>query len=110
MLANRSACVRILLIKFLEEKMKAFFIASSIAVCCVLPAQADENTAEVDAVVAGIKAANPDLKALCQKGSDAIRKASLDAVMSLMPSGKIKGNPQAVGGEAGKKIGAECRG
>jgi hypothetical protein len=68
------------------------------------------DPAEVDAVVTAIKAANPDLKSLCQKGPDGIRKASTDAVMGLMGSGKLKGNPQAVGGEAGQKIGRECRG
>jgi hypothetical protein len=64
----------------------------------------------VDAVVAAIKTANPDLKSLCQKGPDGIRKASTDAVMSLMSSGKVKGNPQATGSEAGQKVGRECRG
>lgn len=68
------------------------------------------DPAEVDTVVTAIKAANPDLKSLCQKGPDGIRKASTDAVMGLMGSGKLKGNPQAVGGEAGQKIGRECRG
>ncbi|MFN3569121.1 MAG: hypothetical protein ACK4VX_02550 [Polaromonas sp.] len=68
------------------------------------------DPAEVDTVVTAIKAANPDLKSLCQKGPDGIRKASTDAVMGLMGAGKLKGNPQAVGGEAGQKIGRECRG
>lgn len=73
-------------------------------------AQGTNDPAEVDAVVTAIKAANPDLKSLCQKGPDGIRKASTDAVMGLMTSGKLKGNPQAVGGEAGQKVGRECRG
>jgi hypothetical protein len=68
------------------------------------------DPAEVDAVVAAIKSANPDLKALCQKGPDGIRKASTEAVMGLVASGKVKGNPQAAGGEAGQKVGRECRG
>lgn len=73
-------------------------------------AQVTNDPAEVDAVVTAIKAANPDLKSLCQKGPDGIRKASTEAMMSLMASGKVKGNPQAVGGEAGQKVGRECRG
>ena len=73
-------------------------------------AQAAEDPADIDAVVAAIKAANPDMKALCQNGKDAIRKASTEAVMVQMASGKIKGNPQAVGSEAGQKIAEECRG
>lgn len=90
--------------------MKRILICAAALVCCAFSAQAAEDAAEVDAVVATIKSANPDLKALCQKGVDGIRKASSEAVMGLVATGKIKGNPQAVGGEAGKKIGAECRG
>lgn len=69
-----------------------------------------QDAAEVDAVVAAIKAANPDQKTLCQGGPDAIRKASGDAVRKLMGEGKIKGNPQQTGGAAGARIGQECRG
>ena len=61
-------------------------------------------------MVAAVKSANPNLRQLCQGGPDAIRKASTDAVMKLMGEGKIKGNPQQVGGAAGGKIGQECRG
>lgn len=68
------------------------------------------DAAEVDAVVAAVKSANPDMKQLCQKGPDGIRKAAVDAVMGLIGQGKIKGNPQATGAEAGGKIGRECRG
>jgi len=64
----------------------------------------------VNSVVAAIKSANPDFKALCQQGADGIRKASTDAVMGLMAAGKLKGNPQTVGGEAGQRVGRECRG
>lgn len=82
------------------------------ALLAVLPmmAVAAEDPAEVAAVVASVKAANPDLKALCQKGSDGIRKAATEAVVSLMTAGKLKGNPQAIGGEAGQAVGRECRG
>ena len=71
---------------------------------------AAEDPANVAAVVAAVKVANPDFKALCQKGPDGIRKATTDAVMSLMTTGKLTGNPQAIGGEAGQAIGRECRG
>lgn len=78
----------------------------------ILPmtALAAEDSAEVAAVVASVKSANPDIKALCQKGPDGIRKAATEAVMTLMTAGKLKGNPQAIGGEAGQAIGRECRG
>lgn len=75
-----------------------------------LTAQAAPDPTEVDAAVTAIKAANPDLKALCQKGPDGIRQASTDAVKGLKDAGKIKGNPQAVGGAAGQKVARECRG
>ena len=88
---------------------KQLLAVSVLAVALPVIAQG-ADPAEVDAVVTAIKTANPDLKSLCQKGPDGIRKASTDAVMGLMGSGKIKGNPQAVGGEAGQKIGRECRG
>lgn len=71
---------------------------------------AASDPAEVEAVIAAVKAANPDLKSLCQQGPDGIRKASTDAVRSLAMAGKIKGNPSEVGTEAGQKIGQECRG
>lgn len=69
-----------------------------------------QDAAEVDATVAAIKAANPNLRQLCQGGPDAIRKAAGEAVTKLAQEGKIKGNPQQVGGAAGQKIGQECRG
>ncbi len=76
-----------------------------------LPVLAQSNDpAEVELVVAAIKSANPELKSLCRQGPDGIRKASVDAVMGLLAEGKLKGNPQAVGGEAGQKLGRECRG
>lgn len=85
-----------------------------IAAACLLSlnawAQSANDPAEVAAVIAAVKAANPDMKAVCQKGPDGIRQVTTTAVMGLMGSGKIKGNPGAVGGEAGQKIGAECRG
>ena len=86
-------------------------LAMLTVVACCLPVHAQSNDpAEVNSVVAAIKSANPDFKALCQQGADAIRKASTDAVMSLIATGKLKGNPQAVGGEAGQRVGRECRG
>jgi hypothetical protein len=92
-----------------EDMFKQLLAVSVLAVALPVIAQG-ADPAEVDAVVTAIKTANPDLKSLCQKGPDGIRKASTDAVMGLMGPGKIKGNPQAVGGEAGQKVGRECRG
>ncbi|MEA3393939.1 MAG: hypothetical protein U9R55_04850 [Pseudomonadota bacterium] len=85
-------------------------LAIVLLVALPVAAQPASDPAEVDAVVAAMKAANPDFKSLCQKGPDGIRKASTEAVMGLMASGKVKGNPQALGGEAGQKVGRECRG
>lgn len=88
---------------------KIVYLVASLA-ALTMPAFAADEPSDVATVVAAIKAANPDLKSLCQKGPDGIRKASTDAVISLMSAGKIKGNPYAVGGEAGQAIGRECRG
>ncbi len=85
-------------------------LAAAVIVAMPCYAVAAEDPAEVDAVVAAVKAANSDMRALCQGGPDGIRKAVSAAVMPLVGQGKIKGNPQAVGGEAGQKIGRECRG
>jgi hypothetical protein len=79
-------------------------------VASVLPAHAAADPADVDAVVAAVKSANPDFKALCQKGSNGIRQAMMPLLMELVGGGKIKSNPQDVGQEAGAKIGKECRG
>jgi hypothetical protein len=68
------------------------------------------DPAEVDAVVAAVKANNSDMRSLCQSGPNGIRKAATEALMALVAEGKIKGNPQEVGGEAGQKIGQQCRG
>lgn len=89
---------------------KQLLAVSVLVLALPVTAQRSNDPAEVEAVVAAIKAANPDLKSLCQKGPDGIRKASTEAVTGLMASGKLKGNPQAVGGEAGQKVGRECRG
>ncbi len=88
---------------------KALFLIAAIAMLPMNVAAA-EDPAEVDAVVAEIKAANPDMRALCQQGRDGIVKASSAASVKLAMDGKIKGNPAAVGGEAGTKIGQGCRG
>jgi hypothetical protein len=85
-------------------------LAVALLVAAPMHALAAEDPAEVDAVVAAVKAANSDMRALCQGGPDTIRKAVSAAIMPLVGQGKIKGNPQAVGGEAGQKIGRECRG
>lgn len=75
-----------------------------------LYAAAAEDPAEVDIVVAAVKAANPDFQALCQMGSDGIRKTITATLIPLVSEGKVSGNPQAIGGEAGQKIGLQCRG
>lgn len=85
-------------------------LAAAVVAATPWYAVAAEDPAEVDAVVAAVKAANSDMRALCQGGPDNIRKAVSAAIMPLVGQGKIKGNPQAVGGEAGQKIGRECRG
>lgn len=72
-------------------------------------AQAAENPAEVDAVVAATMAANDKAK-LCQSGQPGITTAVGTQVRTLAGQGKIKGNPQAVGAEAGQKIGRSCQG
>ena len=90
--------------------MNAKLLAVAAALAFAAPLAQAQDAAEVDAVVAAVKTANPNLRQLCQGGPDAIRKASTDAVMKLMGEGKIKGNPQQVGGAAGGKIGQECRG
>jgi hypothetical protein len=88
------------------------FVYLTIAMLAVLPmaAIAAADPADVAAVVTAVKAANPDLKSLCQQGPDSIRKAVTDAIMSLMAAGKLKGNPQTIGEEAGPAIGRECAG
>lgn len=85
-------------------------VALAAALVFAAPLSFAQDAAEVDAVVAAIKAANPDQKALCQSGPDAIRKAAGDAVRKLMGEGRIKGNPQQTGAAAGARIGQECRG
>lgn len=70
-------------------------------------AQAAENPAEVDAVVAAAKAADPNV---CKGGQPGITAAVSAQVRSMAMAGKIKGNPQAVGAEAGQKLGKSCMG
>jgi hypothetical protein len=69
--------------------------------------QAAENPAEVDAVVAATKAADPNV---CKGGQTGITAAVSAQVRSMAQAGKIKGNPQAVGAEAGQKLGKSCMG
>jgi hypothetical protein len=94
-----------------ESVMKRFLVSLVVALSAShLMAQNAADPADVDAVVTAVKAANPDLKSLCQKGPDGIRKASTDAVLALMSAGKLRGNPQAAGGTAGQRVGQDCRG
>lgn len=94
--------------------MKSFKPYPAVLVAAItmsaLSVQAAADPVEVDSVVAAVKAANPDFKALCQKGPDGIRQALMRTLMSMVGTGKIKSNPQEVGQEAGMKIGKECRG
>jgi signal transduction histidine kinase len=89
-------------------KSYAWIFATTLSIN--LPAHAAADPAEVDTVVAAVKSANPDTKAMCQKGPDGIRQAMMPLLMNLVGNGKIKSNPQEVGQEAGAKIGKECRG
>lgn len=70
-------------------------------------AQSAENPAEVDAVVAAAKAADPNV---CKGGQAGITAAVSAQVRAMAQAGKIKGNPQAVGAEAGQKLGRSCMG
>lgn len=91
--------------------MKLMIAASAFALLLAAPlAQAAENPAEVDAVVSAVMAANPDKAKLCGSGPSGITGAVSTQVRSLAQAGKIKGNPQAVGAEAGGKIGKSCSG
>ncbi len=86
------------------------FCAAAILVLTAPMVQAAENPAEVDAVVSAVTAANPDKAKLCGGGPAGIQTAVTTQVRTLAGAGKIKGNPQAVGAEAGAKIGRSCMG
>lgn len=90
--------------------MNARFLVLFAFAAFPLVAFAAADPAEVDAVVAAVKAKNNDMRSLCQRGRDGIRNAVSEAIMPLVGEGKVKGNPQEVGGEAGQKIGQACRG
>lgn len=81
----------------------AFVVAAS----GVAHAQA---AADVDKVVAGVKAKNPDQKALCASGQPGIQKAVGEVTSELAKSGQIKGDFGAIGQAAGGKIRAGCGG
>ena len=68
------------------------------------------DAADIEAVVAAVKKANPDSRALCQQGGDGIRKAVTEAATALAVAGKLVGDPQSAGKDAGQQIGKECRG
>jgi hypothetical protein len=74
-----------------------------------LVAHASVDTAEVDAIVAAVKAKNTDMQVLCKSGPDGVKKAVTDVVRPLYFDGKIKGDPKVVGTEAGQKIMLSCR-
>lgn len=70
---------------------------------------AHANT-DAELVVAAVKKANPDFRSLCQQGPDGIRKAVTEAATALAVAGKLAGDPQSAGKDAGQQIGRECRG
>ncbi|WP_341914651.1 hypothetical protein [Ferrovibrio terrae] len=88
----------------------ALVIGAAVLALSMPAAFAAENPAEVAAVVAATKAANPDNAALCKSGPTGISTAVSAQVRTLAMAGKIKGNPQAVGAEAGQQIGKGCGG
>lgn len=88
--------------------MKLSLLIGAAALALTLQAaQAAENPAEVDAVVAATKAANPEV---CKGGPTGIQTAISAQVRTMAQAGQIKGNPQAVGMEAGQKLGRSCMG
>jgi hypothetical protein len=89
--------------------LKIFVVLTASTFVMLPPVFAAEDPTEVDAVVAAVKLKNPEFKALCEQGSDAVRKATTDAVMALMGVKKISGNPRAVGAEAGAKLASDCK-
>jgi len=84
-------------------------LACLIALLAFMPAIANAaaDPAEVAAVVAAVKAANPDLKSLCQQGADGIRKAVTDAIMSLMMAWQTERQP--AGDRRGSRAGDRPR-
>lgn len=88
--------------------MKRIFCIGVLAASCSTLLAADPS--EVDSVVAAVKAGTSNFRGLCQSGPDGIRKAVNETIVPLVVQGKIKGNPQEVGAEAGQKVGKECRG
>jgi len=91
--------------KFALPAAVALLLAGTVAA----PVHA-QDAADVEAVVAAVKASKPDFKAFCQTGADNIRKTVSETVTQLASQGKLKGDPRQAGGAAGAKIGQECRG
>ena len=88
--------------------MKLSALVAGIAVAVASQAAiAAQDPAEVNAVVDAVKAANPDLRALCKSGG--VRNAVTEKTRELATAGKLKGDPQAVGAEAGQQIVQQCR-
>lgn len=83
------------------------WVGAAVMALTVQVAHAAENPDEVEAVVAATKAANPDV---CKGGPTGISTAVTTQVRAMAQAGKIKGNPQAVGAEAGQKLGRSCAG
>ena len=65
---------------------------------------------ETDMVVAEVQKKQSDFRAFCQTGAANITKVVGETVGAMAQAGQIKGDPRAVGGAAGTRIGTECRG
>ncbi len=84
-------------------------LVGSVWALCALGALAQTLSEDGAAVLADVKAANPDMKALCQSGEPAMRKAVSDSIMKLMQERKLKGaNPMATGQEVAGALRGEC--
>ncbi len=81
--------------------------ACTLACAASLPAQAQADPAAVTAVVAEVKARNPDFAALCKSGADNIRKSIVGVVMGMASRGNLN-DPMGAGMAAGARIREEC--
>jgi hypothetical protein len=83
-------------------------IATALLVGISTIASAQNLSEDATTVLNEVKEQNKDMKAFCQSGEPAMRKAVMDTMMSLMQQQKIKGNPMAIGQETGGALRAEC--
>jgi len=86
-------------------------LLAAVVAALATPAVAQEGPPyDVDGVVALVKKANPDFRGFCMSGPGNIRKVVTETVIDLAQKGQLKGDPRAVGEEAGAKLGQQCRG